>query len=33
MTPGLSGWLWAYIPRMSGIAPVPHETQSVGTGG
>jgi hypothetical protein len=29
----LSGWLWAYIPRMSGIAPVPHETQSVGTGG
>ena len=33
MTPGLSGWLWAYIPRMSGIAPVPHETQSMSTGG
>src|SRR5215468_8836110 len=26
MTPGLSGWAWAYMERMSsGIAPVPHE--------
>src|ERR1700733_10085258 len=34
MTPGLSGWLWAKIERVSsGIAPVPHGLQPAGTGG